>query len=219
MSLVSAEPGRRHGYTAVRQSILETARDMMRAEGAAALSLNEIARRLGMKTPSLYTYFASKHDLYDALFLKGIGMFRERLAGIFATHHMEGDLIESAIADYMNFADENPDLFSLVFERPVPGFIPSEASMQEAAGLLADGERQFRLAIDAGFIESGLNAVATRDLFIAVTHGLTSLKRANEPTAPLDSGRFGPLIPSAAALLTSAWRPRRPDAEAPGSLA
>jgi AcrR family transcriptional regulator len=217
MSLATNAPARRHGYAAVRQSILDTAREIMRSEGVGALSLNEVARRLGMKTPSLYTYFSSKHDLYDALFLDGMKQFRLRLTTLFAVHTIEGDLLEAAIFDYMAFADENPDLYALLFERPVPGFVPSETSMQEAAGLLEDGERQFQAAIEAGLIRSGLDAAATRDLFIAITHGLTSLKRANEPAAPMTGGRFGPLIPAAAALITAAWRTSPSDPEPPRS--
>lgn len=177
----------------------------MRAEGVGALSLNEVARRLGMKTPSLYTYFESKHALYDELFRIGMQMYRRRLAELFATHRFDDDLLEAGIANYMAFADENPDLYSLLFERPVPGFVPSEASMVEASGLLEDAERQFQAALDAGLLRSGLSAAATRDLFIAVMHGLTSLKRANEPDAPITSGRFGPLVPAAASLIKAAW--------------
>jgi AcrR family transcriptional regulator len=198
-------PTRRHGYVFVRQSILDAAREIMRSDGVGALSLGEVARRVGMKTPSLYTYFESKHALYDALFLRGIRLYRERLAGITANHPSWETRFEAAIADYLQFADEHPDLYSLVFERPVPGFVPSPESLAEAAGLLEDGRALFAEAIASGAIRSGLTPEATRDLAIAVMHGLASSKRANEPESPLAEGRFGPLIPAAAALLKGAW--------------
>ena len=205
MPLVKAPESRRRGYPLVRQDILDQARALMRAEGVGALSLNELARRVGMKTPSLYTYFASKHDLYDALFLEGVRQYRQRLAGLIERYTFEGGLNEAAMADYMAFADETPELYQLVFERPVPGFVPSAESLAEASAMLADAEQLFARAIADGVISSGLSPAATRDLWIAVTHGLTSLKRANEPEASRTEGRFGPLIPAAAALLTAAW--------------
>ena len=195
---------RRLGFPHVRQAILLTARDVMRAEGAGALSLNEVARRLGLKTPSLYTYFPSKFALLDALFLDGMRMFRERLARLTAAGPVE-DLLEAGIANYLAFADENPDLYALLFERPIPGFVPSDESLAEAAALLSDGEALFQSAIDSGAIRSALDAARTRDLFIAVCHGITALKRANEPAAAPGEGRFGPLVPHAAALLRNAW--------------
>lgn len=189
----------------VRESILVAARDIMRAEGVGALSLNEVARRVGMKPPSLYTYFASKHALYDELFRGGMITYRRRLAKLLQSHGLTADVIPAVIADYMAFADENPDLYALLFERPVPGFVPSEESMVEARGLLEDGERWWQQALDAGIARSGLDAAATRDLVLALMHGLTSLKRANEPDAPIGSGRFSPLIPAAAGLIEAAW--------------
>jgi AcrR family transcriptional regulator len=193
----------------VREAILGAARDIMRAEGVGALSLNEVARRVGMKPPSLYTYFASKHALYDELFRGGMRMYRERLRTLIEAHGLDGSLITAVIADYMAFADENPDLYALLFERPVPGFVPSEESMVEARGLLDDGERWWQRALDAGIVQSGLDAAATRDLMLALMHGLTSLKRANEPEAPIGSGRFSPLIPAAAGLIEAAWNAAR----------
>src|SRR5918996_1669782 len=56
----------------VRQAILEASRDVMREQGVAALSLREVARRVHMQAPSLYTYFSSKMALYDALFLMAV---------------------------------------------------------------------------------------------------------------------------------------------------
>src|SRR5581483_5764495 len=53
-------------------AILETARDVMRAEGVAALTLSEVARRLGVTSAALYRYFPGKAALYDALFRLGI---------------------------------------------------------------------------------------------------------------------------------------------------
>src|SRR3954449_10517322 len=56
---------------ATKAEILDAAWEMVRAEGLAALSLRDLARRVGMQAPSLYSYFDSKHAIYDAMFLQG----------------------------------------------------------------------------------------------------------------------------------------------------
>lgn len=196
---------RHHGYPLVRQAILDTAREVMRAEGVGALSLNEVARRLGMKPPSLYTYFESKHALYDELFRSGMRTYRAQVRELMEQSGVSPGFFEAAIRHYTAFADEHPDLYALLFERPVPGFVPSEESMAEARGLLEDSERWFQEALDAGVVRPGLGAAQARDLALAVMHGLTSLRRANEPGAAPGEGRFAPLIPAAVELIRAAW--------------
>lgn len=196
---------RHYGYEATRQAILDTARAIMREEGVAALSLHEVARRMGMKTPSLYTYFDSKHALYDALFALGMKMQRDVMNQILTSDTPLEAKIEAGIEAYMRFADEHPELYPLLFERPVPGFVPSEAAMADIRELMKDGVALIQQAIDAGLIAPGLTAQQAQDLFLAVMHGLTALKRANEPDAPTGEGRFGSLIPAAAKLLYAAW--------------
>ena len=39
-----------------------------REHGLATLTLRQLAARIGMSAPSLYTHFAAKHAIYDAMF-------------------------------------------------------------------------------------------------------------------------------------------------------
>src|SRR6266704_5478097 len=59
-----------------RQQTIEEALDaavaIMEEAGVGGLSMSEIARRLGMRQPSLYKYFPSLHAVYDALFARGL---------------------------------------------------------------------------------------------------------------------------------------------------
>src|SRR5579872_3970788 len=56
---------------ATKLEILGAAWDLVRAEGLAALTLRDLATKVGMQPPSLYSYFDSKHAIYDAMFLQG----------------------------------------------------------------------------------------------------------------------------------------------------
>ena len=62
---------------ATRAEILEAAWELAREGGLAALSLRDLARRVGMQAPSLYSYFESKHAIYDAMFAQGAQAYLE----------------------------------------------------------------------------------------------------------------------------------------------
>src|SRR5438045_5780141 len=67
---------------ATKAEILDAAWELVRAEGLAALSLRELASKVGMRAPSLYSYFDSKHAIYDAMFAEGNRDLRERVPGV-----------------------------------------------------------------------------------------------------------------------------------------
>ncbi len=187
-------------------NILDIARTLMRENGVAALNLNEIARRLGMKTPSLYVYFPNKMALYDSLFYRGIQLFAQQMAAATGADVPVIEQVRRAMEAYMTFAIENPDLYQLLFERPVPGFVPSEESMAASLATLQAGRDQVAQALEAGELATGLPPDVATDLTIAMSHGLTALHMANEPHLPLGEGRFGSLIAPAAALFEAAWK-------------
>src|SRR3982750_3338414 len=69
--------------------VLDTAAEIMAEQGVGGLSVGEIARRMGIRPPSLYVYFPSKHAIYDALFARG---WRE----LFATMRFGDDVTPDA---------------------------------------------------------------------------------------------------------------------------
>lgn len=188
------------------EKILAIAREEMQAEGVAALSLGTIARRLGMRTPSLYTYFDSKNAIYDELFRRGFVEFgrymdeRPDQAGTLRQN------LYSAMTTYMRFAQENPDLYQLMFQRPVPGFAPSEESMAVSLTRLEMARSQFAYIWESGEIKTDLPFEEARDLYIAFQHGLTELHLANNPELPVGEGRFGKLINQAVQMILDAWQ-------------
>jgi len=107
----------------------------------------------------------------------------------------------------MTFAQENPELYQLVFERPVPGFVPSPESLEEGARILAHSDQILKQALEQGNLALGLPPEQARDLFIGMMHGLTALHMANEPELPVGTGRFGSLLPAALSLFQMAWTP------------
>lgn len=192
-------PRRQRNHEATVQTILDTARAIMREEGVAALSMHEIARRMGMRAPSLYNYFSGKMDIYDALFRLGFRLWNEHLVEIAQkSTDLRGE-IRNVIEGYMSFALENPELYQLCFERPVPGFIPSQESLALSFGIL-EYSRQ-RVEQYTPELDAELSSEQIVNLVIAVSHGLTALHLANEPHLPIGQGRFGSLVPTAIAMI------------------
>ena len=188
------------------EKILSIAREEMQENGVAALSLGVIAKRLGMRTPSLYTYFDSKNDIYNELFRQG---FLEFGRWMDERPYQDGTLrenLDSSMNTYMGFAQENPDLYQLMFQRPVPGFVPSEESMAVSLARLDMARSQFTHIWESAEITADIAFEEARDLFIAFQHGLTELHLANNPELPVGQGRFGKLITQAVQMVLDAWQ-------------
>ncbi|MBK8048891.1 MAG: TetR/AcrR family transcriptional regulator [Anaerolineales bacterium] len=205
-SMTTAPQRRRRYRDETIEDILRIAREMMRKEGVAALSFNAIARTLGMQPPSLYNYFDSKNAIYDELFRRGFQDFARQMAERSGQDGPPGENMRSAMETYMRFAQENQDLYQLMFQRPVPDFVPSEASMAVSLGALQAAQMQFVNALHSEDLDIEIPVEQALDLFIAFQHGLTELHLANNPELPVGEGRFGKLIPAAVQMILDAWQ-------------
>src|SRR5690242_3880582 len=157
---------------ATRAEILEAAWEQVRAEGLAALSLRDLARRVGMQAPSLYSYFDSKHAIYDAMFAQGAQQFLERERAVEATGDPLRDL-QAGTRMFVGFCTEDPVRYQLMFQRMIPGFEPSPESYAisvEALQIVRDRLHQV-----------GLTDARDLDLFTAIGAGISAQQVSNEP--------------------------------------
>jgi AcrR family transcriptional regulator len=182
----------------------------MAAEGVAALSLAEVARRMGMRPPSLYQYFPSKGATYDALF--GEGARRVRAAWLEAEVGLEGvdplTRLRAMQEAFCRWCIENPVLSQLLFWRTVPGFEPSPESFAPAAELLDDMRSRLQAAVDARQLASeaaGDDGVA---IFTSLVAGVVSQQFANEPDAAYEQGRFIRLYPTVLDMFIAWYTPK-----------
>jgi AcrR family transcriptional regulator len=202
MKKQTSSPRVQRNREAAVQSILDAARAIMREEGVAALSMQELARRMNMRAPSLYNYFSGKTEIYDMLFRLGFTMYDVHITELMKASTGLRDELRINIEGYMSFALENPDLYQLCFERPVPGFVPSKESLELSFGILNQSyqrARQYKKELD-----TKLTGQQIVDTVIAISHGLTAMHLANEPQLPLGQGRFGSLIPVVLSILEKA---------------
>lgn len=100
---------------------------LARRQGLAGLSLRELATEVGMRPQSLYSYFDSKHAIYDAMYAQGCRQFAAGQAALALTGDLTADIL--AIGRYfVGFCTEDPVRYQLMYQRTIPGFEPSAAS-------------------------------------------------------------------------------------------
>jgi AcrR family transcriptional regulator len=155
-----------------RREILAAAWDLCREHGLAGLSLRELAARVGLRAPSLYSYFPSKDAIYDAMFADGQVQLRDHLAFLPEEAQGRADFRRGARA-FFAFCTADPVRYQLMFQRTLPGFVPSAESYGLAVALIERLDRQLT--------SIGVTDPRHRDLWTALLTGLTDQQLSNDP--------------------------------------
>jgi len=152
--------------------ILAAAWDIAAESGLGAVSLHEVARRVGVRQPSLYGYVSSKLDLYDAMYGQAYEQLLARLdaAGPGGTAREQLLRISRIILD---FTVENPPRQQLMFQRTIPGFEPSPATYALAVRVVD--------RCVASLSALGAGSPGQVDVYTALVAGLGSQQGANDP--------------------------------------
>jgi AcrR family transcriptional regulator len=165
---------RRHArHQATKREILDAAWTMVRADGVNALSLRALARVVDMEPQSLYTYFASKHAVYDHLFADGNRQLLARFDQLEISGHEPRRALHDIALLFVTFAVEDQARYELLFLRTIPEFEPSPESYAVAVEVFTRGR-------DA-LARVGLHRDEDFDLWTAVVSGLSSQQLANDP--------------------------------------
>jgi len=185
VATIAGAKGRRARYgDEMRQDILQAAREIIAEEGAGALSIRGIARRIGYSAPALYEYFDGKEAIAAALFVDGFGKLAEMMEQI---EQAEPDLnarIGAMGVAYRHFALAHPQEYSLMFGRPIPEFRPSGEQLDVIASrAFAPLQRAFMAGVAAGVIRPMDPRTAATTAW-ALMHGLASLEIAGMSGPP-----------------------------------
>ncbi len=155
-----------------RGQILAAAWEIAAESGLGAVSLHEVARRIGIRQPSLYGYVSSKLDLYDAMFAQAYEQLLARVEALTPSGTARDQLVQLS-RTVLDFVVENPPRQQLLFQRTIPGFEPSAASYA-AAQRLVDQSARLLSALGAG-------SPAHIDVYTALIAGLGGQQVANDP--------------------------------------
>lgn len=164
-------------HAATKHEILAAAWRLARERGLGGWSLRDVAAAVGMRAPSLYVYFDSKHALYDAMFADGNAELVRRGAATLADVEERAlgttEVLIAGATMFFDFCVEDPARYQLLFLRTVPGFEPSEASYALARESLGQMVAVMRAA--------GVGASEQVDLWTALLSGLVAQQISNDP--------------------------------------
>lgn len=160
--------------SATRSEILAAAWEAARERGLANLTLRDVADRVGMRPPSLYSHVASKNALYDAMFEQAwsecLAVMSERARNLPGTPR---GVLRSLAATFFDFCIEDLARFQLMNQRIVIGFEPSDDAYAPSVATMA----VFRKAL----AELEIREQQDVDLCVAIIGGLIDAQLANDP--------------------------------------
>jgi AcrR family transcriptional regulator len=186
--------------------ILRIAIDVMSEDGVNALSMAEIARRLGVKPPSIYKYFDSLLSVYDSLFLRGQCEHLEVMRASMADAPPGLPALMAGLEASGRWCLANRTLAQLMFWRPVPAFEPSPEAFAPSIEMVNLQRAAVAEAITAGQLGPADvdQIVHLISVFIV---GVLSQAIANEPDLEWGHGRFTPLLSQLMAFLPALYPP------------
>ena len=155
-----------------RDAIVEAAWHVVRSDGLAGLSLRELAKRAGITTPTVYSYFPSKNAIYDAMFGQAATRFAELMSEPYASQQPPA-ILAGGVRRFLAFCTSDTARYQLLFQRTIPGFEPSAASFAPAVRAL-ELVRE-RLALN------GIRDPRHVDMWTALTTGLVDQQISNDP--------------------------------------
>jgi len=152
--------------------IVAEAWDLAHRDGLAAISLRDLAERVDLRQPSLYAYFDSKLELYDAMFVDGYRQLLETIG-----QHPPSDDPREALVEFaeccVRFSAEDVVRHQLLFQRTIPGFKPSPESRQVTLEFFEIGWQRL--------IDLGVTDLASADIFTGIVAGFTHQQVFHDP--------------------------------------
>ena len=176
--------------------LVATAWEIVREVGLGGLSLRDLARRAGITTPTVYTYFESKNAIYDAMFKEAAESFAQSKAEPIEAGDPHAALVID-VRRFVAFCTSDVPRYQLLFQHVLPGFIPSPEAY--APAVLALELSQQRLA------DNGVTDPAHWDIWTAMTTGLVDQQISNDP----GGDRWSRLIDEVVAMLLAHSTPPR----------
>lgn len=154
-----------------RETIVATAIEMIEAEGMEKLSTNELAKRLGVKTPSLYRYVENRTVLLREVNAETFRALFRALSGPLAQKGTPTERIQNIARAYRAFAHSRPITYGLAYTNTIPELYPDAAEQEQSVLPF-----QALMAEIAGEAES---LPALRG-FLALIHGFVMLELAGQ---------------------------------------
>ncbi|HMR48388.1 MAG TPA: TetR/AcrR family transcriptional regulator [Arachnia sp.] len=166
-------PTRSERHAVSRRDIVDAAWALSRERGLGGWSLRDLAARVGMRAPSLYVYFDSKHAIFDTMFAEAYGQLLDAADAV-ATPPDAREALREIGRSFFAFAVADIARIQLMFWRVVPGFEPSPESY-------AVSQKVSEFLVRA-LQRVGIDDPDAPEVWMALAIGLVTQQVANDPT-------------------------------------
>jgi len=99
---------------ALRQRILEAARQLFRQQDYSSVTLRKIAERIEYSPTTIYLYFKDKHALVMELIAEGFELLRQRMLTGQSADPVE--TLRRSSLEYLRFSQQEPHYYRLMFQ-------------------------------------------------------------------------------------------------------
>lgn len=155
----------------LRRALLDAAETVLVEQGVGALSLRDLARRVGVSPTAPYHHFGSKADLVAALAEDALDQLDAALAEAGTAHADPEERLRALGITYVLFAVDHPERFRLAFRPEMgspfaaladdPDALPTEAAgfrhlVRVVAEMTPDPAAQATLAVASWSLVHGL---------------------------------------------------------------
>ena len=156
-----------------RAALLAAASHLLATEGPEGLTVRRIAAEAGCSTMGVYSRFGGKDGIVEELFLDG---FRGLRAAMEAADDPDAQLaLQACGLAYRRFGLDHPTEYQVMFERAVPGFVPSDVGHLEGIATFGTLVAKVQRAVAAGVLAAG-DPTELAHRFWAASHGWVSLE-------------------------------------------
>ncbi|WP_134703436.1 TetR/AcrR family transcriptional regulator [Ammoniphilus sp. YIM 78166] len=157
--------------------LLQTAAELVDEQGIDSLSLGELAKKLNIRTPSLYNHIDGLPDLRQKLALHGLHKLYDRMSE--AVRDVTGDeAVRSLSYAYVNFARQHPGLYDATFRAPRSADPELQAAQRRVVEIVVD-------VLAAYGLKDELALHMVRGLR-SLLHGFAAIEQAGGFGLPLD---------------------------------
>jgi AcrR family transcriptional regulator len=181
----------------LRQKILDAARQILLAQGFAALTMRRVAEAIDYAPATIYLHFESREQIAQELCFAGLGHLHERLQAVTAKD--PAVRLAGFARAYLEYSENDPETYRLIFmadpqlTKAVFTHRSAEGSGAAALGLIVNAFAELR----ASSKKQTPKPVELAELFWAGLHGLASLRLACSKALTSDEFRLAQVLTSA----------------------
>lgn len=173
MPVTRKKPRNRYHHGDLRRALVETSSALVDAEGAGALSLRQVAKKLGVSHAAPSHHFADRPALLAAVAARGFADLAEAMTKARERHTDPVARLNATGVAYVRFAADHPERFRLMFG-------PEIAKEDGDADLMTATGCAFDVLVSSVSAALGNEATAERVRIVttaawSLVHGLATL--------------------------------------------